>query len=42
MSPQEMIDLFQKHVGAEVDAAALAPFKDLVEQNSREIKEILP
>ena len=36
------LSLAQKHVGTEVDAAALAPFKDLVEQKSLEIKEILP
>lgn len=36
------LSLAQKHVGSEVDAAALAPFKDLVEQKSLEIKEILP
>ncbi|MDQ0524050.1 type I polyketide synthase [Methylobacterium gregans] len=36
------LSLASKHVGSEVDAAAIAPFQDLVEQNSREIKEILP
>ncbi|MFC6047519.1 acyl carrier protein, partial [Methylobacterium hispanicum] len=36
------LSLASKHVGSEVDATAIAPFQDLVEQNSREIKEILP
>ncbi|MFD0938428.1 SDR family NAD(P)-dependent oxidoreductase, partial [Methylobacterium trifolii] len=35
------LSLASKHVGTEVDAAALAPFKDLVEQKSLETKEIL-
>ncbi|WP_191971021.1 type I polyketide synthase [Methylobacterium soli] len=36
------LSLAQKHVGADVDVQALAPFQTLVEQNSLEIKEILP
>ncbi|WP_336490447.1 SDR family NAD(P)-dependent oxidoreductase [Methylobacterium nigriterrae] len=35
------LSLAQKHVG-DLDAGALAPFQTLVEQNSLEIKEILP
>ncbi|MGU3541061.1 SDR family NAD(P)-dependent oxidoreductase [Methylobacterium sp. A54F] len=36
------LSLASKHVGAGVDASTLAPFQDLVAQNSLEIKEILP
>ncbi|GJE28589.1 L-threonine 3-dehydrogenase [Methylobacterium organophilum] len=36
-----VLTLAQKHVGADVDAATLAPFQNLVEQNSQDIKEIL-
>ena len=36
------MSLASKHVGSEIDAEALAPFQDLVERKSLEIKEILP